>query len=409
MTGFTTPTITIAMGKRSSLSLPASSDDDDNYYNWGIDDNDDNDEPDNKENDARLNAMRSVLQSSWDTKSMGIIPTDPQSAAMAAGQSVANALSRDKNVILIDLKLPSYDITEGSKVYDSMAVYDFCSFLSDNLRERKLLRKSLILVRNEKERAEVDRVRSRRGDVTKTTTATTTTISESYGASIEDDDDERGEDQSEGGDSSEVDEFRRKLVSSWDSDDLTTSTTSSIQEKVPQTAVDDSSSSHRVWSMVGDSDDISNGVDMFETVIAKTDQNAILQADEDALIIISPYDTTDVIALRRIMARYGQRTIIIVNSRIETTPRELHSAVLAYAVMPLVARSKQGSNEESGLKAVVMKRFPADWTVYIDVYGDGFVEARGGDMQQILSEREFPSPEWITQRVEAHVRGLPNE
>lgn len=148
---------------------------------------------------------------------------------------------------------------------------------------------------------------------------------------------------------------------------------------------------------------------MFETVIAKTDQNAILQADEDALIIISPYDTTDVIALRRIMARYGQRTIIIVNSRIETTPRELHSAVLAYAVMPLVARSKQGSNEESGLKAVVMKRFPADWTVYIDVYGDGFVEARGGDMQQILSEREFPSPEWITQRVEAHVRGLPNE
>ena len=41
-----------------------------------------------------------------------------------------------------------------------MAVYDFCSSLPDNLRERKLIRKSLVLARNEKERAKIDGKRS---------------------------------------------------------------------------------------------------------------------------------------------------------------------------------------------------------------------------------------------------------
>ena len=133
---------------------------------------------------------------------------------------------------------------------------------------------------------------------------------------------------------------------------------------------------------------------------------------EDALIILSPYDTTDIIGVRRVLARYGQtRTIIIVNSRMETLPRELDLAVLVYGFMPLVARYK-GSNGDgdddgkAGLKVVVMKRFPTDWRLFVDVYGEGFVEVTDGDRKETQNSKQFPSAEWIAQRVQAHVQGL---
>ena len=104
-------------------------------------------------------------------------------------------------------------------------------------------------------------------------------------------------------------------------------------------------------------------------------------------------------------------TIIIVNSRIETLPIELNPAVLVYGMLPLVAVSKGGDGSgESGLKAVVMKRFPSNWSVYVDVYGDGFVEAKGNNQQvNASSDKQFPSPEWIAQKVKDHVEGLPKQ
>jgi hypothetical protein len=114
--------------------------------------------------------------------------------------------------------------------------------------------------------------------------------------------------------------------------------------------------------------------------------------------------------------------IIIVKSRFDTNPTELDNALLVYGMLPLVAKAVRQSNSSKaameeddtttntpGLRAVIMKRYPKDWTVYVDVDGDGFVEAKnfndrsgigGGTMQS------FPSPEWIAQRVQAHVEGL---
>ena len=69
---------------------------------------------------------------------MGIVPSGPGKGAEAASEIVANAMRQNKNVV--DLRLPSYDITEAPKIYDNMAACDLCSFLSDNLRERKLIR-----------------------------------------------------------------------------------------------------------------------------------------------------------------------------------------------------------------------------------------------------------------------------
>ena len=376
--------------KSSSILQPLSSSNDDD---WGFNDVDDT-IPDNE--DPRLQAMKSLLESSWDAKSMGVIPTDPQNGAEAAGECVANALANNKNILMIDLRLPSYDITEGSKLYDLLGVYDFCTFLSDNLKQRNLIRKSLLLVRNEKERVEIDRVVSQRDELT---TAKTTL------------DDDRGEEKEDG--NSEVDDFRKQLMSSWDDntssrddttaeDDIAASKTTPEQNKISN----NNNSSHRLCSMVGNSE-IGTGPDSFDEVIEAVDNNAILQQDEDALMIMSPYNTQDVIAIRRTLARYGNtRTIIIVNSRIEQIPRELDPGLLVYGVMPLIARSKESDNE-SGLKVVVMKRYPEDWSVYVDVYDDGFVEARG-PTQHDRSDKAFPSSEWITQRVEVHVQGLPS-
>ena len=133
-------------------------------------------------------------------------------------------------------------------------------------------------------------------------------------------------------DGSQVDDFRKTLITSWEptSDDIIADEGAEARSPplVSEKKVSENdNSSHRLWSMVGN-EEITGGPDMFNQVIAAADKNALLKTDEDALIILSPYDTADIIGVRRIMARYGQtRTIIIVNSRMETLPRELDPAV----------------------------------------------------------------------------------
>jgi hypothetical protein len=359
--------------RHSSLDLAI-----DGGYDRGIDEGDDNYESDRdrdrstgeEEEDARLLAMRNILESSWDRSRMGIVPSDPHSAARAIIECVSNAMSRNHNVVTVDLRLPSYDILEGRRAYDAIAVYDLAVSLSDEMRDAGLSRRCLILVRNGGEVNEIERVlESRR----------------------------RG----------------RKGGGRRSSDD--------------DVLLDGPTTSHRLSSAIGhDLDDhyspggSINGPDGFDRIVQATDANARLGVDEDALIVLSPYDDTDVIALRRILARYGSsRTILIVNSRFGVEPREMSDAVLAYGMLPLVAaaRGDNSNDDESGrgrgggggLRAVVMKRFPRDWTVYVDVHGDGFVEAEGGGGGGGGgggSERGFPSPEWIARRVQSHVEGL---
>ena len=394
MTGVSRPII-VPHHHRTTTSLSSIPDNNDEEDNWGLDDT--NPEP----TDPRLNAMRTMLESSWNDKTMGLVPSSAEKAARAAADSVANAMAENHNVVMIDLRLPSYDITEGPKLYDIMAASDFCSYLSDELREKNLIRKSLVLVRNEKERAEIER---RRGEGTTIDEgidddidSTTSSIDDDLWGDVRDDN---------------VDDFRAKLMDSWDTsvEELDSTTKPQSSEATTKTIAGKSQSSHRLWSMIGKAE-ISAGPDMFNQVIAAADENAILATTgpepEDALIILSPYDTTDVIAIRRILARYGQtRTIIIVNSRMEVLPAELSSAVLVYGMMPLIARSRNSGGDSNGLKAVVMRRFPSKWAVYVDVYGDGFVEASNGDNVIVGSSKEFPSAEYIAKAVQKHVEGL---
>ena len=338
----------------------------------------------NVEEGPRLDAWRSMLEASWN-HDMGPIPSSPEEGAEAAAEAIADALRARKNVVMVDLRLPSYDMTEGATLYNPLEVYDFCSSLSDNLQKRELIRKSLVLVHSDKERATIDRARSQReeqGGV----------ASEKKG---------NAEGNMEGG---KVDEFRQRIMSSWES--VSNEPPPVAETKVPE----DEHSSHRLWSMIG-TEELSPGPDMFDQVITAVDRNALLRTNEDALIIVAPHDAADTIAVRRIMARYGHtRTIILVNARMEPLPRELAPALLVYGIMPLVARSPgKDAGETAGLKAVVMKRFPADWAVYVDASGEGFVEAGGSQIREYGTDKSFPSPQWIAQRVQAHIEDLPKK
>eukprot|EP00984_Skeletonema_dohrnii_P018265 scaffold8494_cov104-Skeletonema_dohrnii-CCMP3373.AAC.9 len=387
--------------KTNTVRFLSSTPDNNDEDNWSLDDTDPSSQ------DPRLNAMRTMLESSWNDKTMGVVPTSAEKAAEAAAESVANAMAKNHNVVMIDLRLPSYDVTEGPKLYDIMAASDFCSYLSDKLREKNLIRKSLVLVRNEKERAEIERVRLQRDE------GTTTIDEKGIDDAIDTENIAAGDDDLWGDVGDEkVDDFRAKLMDSWDTpvEKVESATKPKSSESSIKTIAGKTQSSHRLWSMIGKTD-ISSGPDMFDQVIAAADENAILLTTgtepEDALIILSPYDTTDVIAIRRILARYGQtRTVIIVNSRMEVLPAELSSAVLVYAMMPLIARSRNSGDDGNGLKAVVMRRFPSKWAVYVDVYGDGFVEASDGQDAIVGSSKDFPSPEYIAKAVQKHVEGL---
>jgi len=405
VTGFRTTNHFYPIVRSSSrgfhLSSSFGSDDD---GDWGFEDSE-GASGNGSYDDPRVDALRYILESSWDGNSMGVVPSSPEKAAEAAAESVALAMGKGHNILMIDLRLPSYDITEGPKLYDIYAAYKFCSYLSERLIERHLIRKSLVLARNEKERAEIGRAIKAKGENMQSEASEENSI----GAS----------------DGTDVNDFRRKLMSSWDS----------ISEEYGDRSTGDEVNmdvsggtlfsvkninfkSHRLWSMVAD-EEFSSGPDMFEQVIAAADKHARLVADgqstepEDAIILLSPYDIVDVVAVRRILARYGQtRTIVIVNSRMENIPRELDSAVLVYGIMPLIARSRNFDSSidedgnEAGPKVVVIKRFPQKWGVFLDVNDEGFVDVTGNAPSGAEGSKTFPPIKWIVGRVQEHIQKL---
>mmetsp|Transcript_7663 Transcript_7663/g.17903 ORF Transcript_7663/g.17903 Transcript_7663/m.17903 type:complete len:392 (+) Transcript_7663:61-1236(+) len=353
---------------RSRSPLHLSSKDDD----WNLGD----------EDDSRLDEMRQILESSWNGEAMGQVPSDSGKAAEACSQAVANAMRQNRNVLMVDLRLPSFDTTEGPRAYDSFGVYDFCSHLSRHLKQLSLVTKTLILFRNDLEVKHIEQEKLIRGDGDSDDLNDTA----NPGRQLQND----------------VDDFRDQLMANWD--DESANPVPSVAPSGEPTPLASDNSSHRLGSMIGEAE-ISPGPDQFDQTIQAVDQHALLQGEEDALIIVAPYDTTDTVALRRTLARYGNtRTIIIVNSRIELLPRELDNAVMCYGILPLIAR--RGHNDpDAGLKAVVLKRYPDPWTVYVDVDDDGFYEAKGGPMSPVdSSDKQLPSPEWIALKVQAFLQ-----
>ena len=114
------------------------------------------------------------------------------------------------------------------------------------------------------------------------------------------------------------------------------------------------------------------------------------------------------IAVRSLVAKYqGQKKSILVNCKLEPMPRELRNAETAYSLLPLIAgpkvpEAKQSAEEKpSPPKIVVLRRYPKDWEVYVDV-GRGFQLAAMTPSDQINKRR--PPMEWVAGCVQRYLK-----
>ena len=89
-----------------------------------------------KDNGGDLDSFRSLLEASWDSDTMGQVPSDARVAANEAFSSVLSASDKGVQVFFIDLLLPSYDVTQGSVLYDEVLAVEYCIALADCLKEK---------------------------------------------------------------------------------------------------------------------------------------------------------------------------------------------------------------------------------------------------------------------------------
>uniref|UniRef100_A0A7S4K824 DUF1995 domain-containing protein n=1 Tax=Odontella aurita TaxID=265563 RepID=A0A7S4K824_9STRA len=165
------------------------------------------------------------------------------------------------------------------------------------------------------------------------------------------------EDENENENGNDIDSFRRQLMSGWDDDEGNTADHDDDDEpaapeegaKVPEPAAAPAPAppSYRLSSLFGSSplpSDLSSASpnDTFAAAVravdANVDDDAV--ASHDALVVLSPSDPAELVAVRRLVQRFSSRKIIIlVNSRLDPLPRELTDATVAYSMRPLVARA----------------------------------------------------------------------
>mmetsp|Transcript_15292 Transcript_15292/g.33253 ORF Transcript_15292/g.33253 Transcript_15292/m.33253 type:complete len:508 (+) Transcript_15292:73-1596(+) len=402
------------------------------------------DEPSDASSDAsshpedrtNVDSMRSLLESSWNIGTMGAVPTSPQSAAHSASEAIGSALSRNKKLLQVDIRLPSFDVTQGPNIYDEISSVEFCCQLADNLCSDGNCNKALILVRDGSAVRSAARIldvkeRRRRQDEEEREARL---MLDKEDEEEEDEDDvvsaSTAEDESSptgsGGGSDDIDSFRKQLLSGWGDDDDGTSTSSNREQEMdpandpsmiaasrtrrgreelkPSVTFDPSASaaststssagtksvtdrSYRLGSLFGD-DAVSTGADMFADAIEAVDTHGSMLNIEDVLIILAPVTREDTVATRRLISRYKDtKTIVLVNNRLYPEPKELFLSEPVYSITPLVARAMKSEgnfmrnqsdddgredDEAPPTKIIVMRRYPTDWEIFVDVDGNGF-------------------------------------
>ena len=342
--------------------------------------------------------------------------------------------------MLIDLLLPGYDITQGENLYDEILAVEFCTSLAKHLCDDSNVSPfSAILVRDGKGERLARRVleanEQKRADEVKTNATDEDDMTardevkqnfdsiESSGVVFEDDLDGIG--SSNAGFVDDVELIRQQLTSMWnetadlsvnqDSEGSEMTATSKDREQRPtstknisQLQTPSKSKCYRIGSLLGD-EPISRGPDMFDDVINAVDKHAV-QSSDDTIIILSALCQEEMIAVRRIIARYEEKkTIILVNCKLNPMPRELLGAEIVYSLLPLVAKTvqstesifdKQVSNNKPNPKVVVLRRYPRDWEVFVDLDGSGFDLAASVSAEEV--ESKGPSMDWIARCVKRY-------
>lgn len=408
-----------------------------------------------------LDDMRRLLEASWNVDTMGTVPTNPQDAADAAATCIESAVDNGESLFFVDLLLPSYDISQGTNMYDEVLAVEFCIALAKSMEE-----KSCILVRDDKTKDAVNRVLDAR-ERNRLDEDDEEDGSEKKLVEEDDDDGEEEEDVefyddfadfggaigssdsdatekpslSKEGDlpepTEDVDAFREQLMAKWDeptveggnvpteepvekseSDDSAPSqpkqkSVSPAKETSKQPAPPTTDRFYRLASLFGDAK-ISVGPDMMDQVINAVGENGKPTDEEETIIILSAVEQDEMIAVRSLVAKYkGNKKIVLVNCKLDPLPRELIRANTVYSILPLVARpvvsaqnifGRENPPEESLTppKVVVMRRYPKDWEVYVDADGNGFELADVAKASQVRGKKG-PPMEWVAGCVKRHM------
>ena len=392
--------------------------------------------PVHSSNDDNLDDMRRLLEASWNSDTMGAVPTNPEAAADAAATSLRSAMNNGESLFFVDLLLPSYDITQGSNIYDDVLAVEFCIALSKALEE-----KSCILVRDEKTRNTVGRVLEAR-QRNRLEKDEEEVMGDDHDEDDDDDDEEEEEDEPEDfadldsatpsstkagatlPQTDDVDAFREQLMAKWDDlDAVSEKPDKSKNPDVPPEAKNTSKPPaktaaelvapgfYRLASLFGDTK-ISTGADMMDQVIKAVAANGQPIDDEDTIIILSAVQKDEMIAVRSLAAKYkGKKNIVLVNCQLDPIPRELIRANTVYSILPLVAKpvvseqnffgSGNPQEDKAPPKIVVLRRYPKDWEVFVDADGNGFELVDIAKASQV--GKKGPPMEWIARCIKRHM------
>ena len=373
-----------------------------------------------------LEAMRRLLEVSWNADTMGEVPSNPEAAANEAYGAIMSASEDGKNLFFVDLLLPSYE--KGERLYDEVLAVEYCIALSSCLKG-----KSEILVRDEKTFKTVRRVldaRERNRDKTDDQI-------DDYDS--EDEDEEDNQNRGSGDEirgafarspssspgSTDVDAFRRKLISNWDTNDDDYEAVQDIpkEERIPMNEPDrkspseklqTSNRSYRLASMFGD-EIISRGSDMPADVVRAIQTHALPYDEEENIIILSAISREEMVAIRSLVDAYeGTKRIIMVNCKLDPMPRELLLAETVYSILPLMAkptgsesRKNAGTRNDTSTspKVVVLRRYPRDWEIYVDM-GRGFELAKKTPADK--ESTKGPSMEFVADSVQEFLESNSN-
>lgn len=337
-------------------------------------------------------SIRRMLETSWNTSKMGRVPADPEAAAKEAYSSILHAAGGTKaadgddieendnmaGIFFVDLLLPSYDISlvyAGVKLYDEVTAVEYCIALADCFKG-----KTEILVRDDNIVQTVTKVLKAREEREQEQTAVSDGDVVFGDGNTVDDSEDSVDDMSEGINSDpDPDDFRQKLLTSWndnpdapseDGIDMSTFQSSKLIKKTAS-----SPKSYRLASLFGNTK-IHQGPDMATGVIQAVRENALAADDEDNIIILSAVGKDEMVAVRGLVAKYGsQKKIILVNCQFQPVPRELLTAETVYSVLPLSGKkmtnaekdNNDNDNENHPPKIVVLRRYPKDWEIFVDV------------------------------------------
>lgn len=345
--------------------------------------------------DDDADALRRLLEESWSANVVDGVPSAPEEGARATARAVGAALKDGHRSVRVEVSLPSYEPTSGPRVYDEAALVGFCAALAEALRDETSstsVRRSLILVRD------AAAARVARGVLEGERLRQETRPM-------------RENEQNEKDDDDDVDEFRRRMMADWDGDDHDDDDSATSHDD-SATSHDDDDVCYRIDSVFGTRevpDNDSLGPDTMEQVVRAVDRHDPVSDDDDdeAIMLLSTRGVVETIGARRLLARYGdRRVVILVNFRADPLPRELVGVPTAYGLTPLVARPVAAvdgatSSSSSPIRAVVSRRYPRDWELFVDVDGSGFELTDSVAAGQVGPRG--PLGEWIGTRVRRYV------